>query len=128
VWVTIKLWMCASYMTLLSCTISQLANLLPQAHGVAVERPTGGVRAAAATNPDRKAAMRCLLFDSIQQGTQYCEECFLQVLTPLQATLQRPRVGGPCSGSILMSGACKRMPPLGNITPRELPFLSWRRA
>ena len=32
--------------------------------------------------------MRCLLFDSIQQGTQYCEECFLQVLLQAQDTYQ----------------------------------------
>ncbi len=69
-----------------------LMKLWPQAHGVAVERPAGGVRAAAVAGSDRKPALRCLLFDSIQQGTQYCEECFLQVLTPAQATLQSPRM------------------------------------
>ena len=82
--------------------------LLPQAHGVAVERPTCGVRAAAAVSSDGHAAMRCLLFVSIQQGTQYCEECFLQVLSlALGSSQMRTAYSqrSPCSQQAFKAGA-----------------------
>ena len=61
----------------------QSTVLFPQAHGVAIEAPTGGARAAAAVGSHEEAGLRCLLFGSLEAGTQYCEERFLQVLSSI---------------------------------------------